>query len=57
MIRWPHGMTRGCVALIAIASFADTPAAFHGQSPADVRVGYTPLILVAEGSRTDQLGG
>ena len=33
------------------------PAALHGQSPAEVRVGYTPLALVAEGSRTDQLGG
>ena len=41
----------------AIVSFAGTPATVHGQSPAEVRVGYTPLTLVAEGSRTDQLGG
>jgi Chalcone isomerase-like len=51
-------MTRGYVALIAaIVSFAGTPAALHGQSPAEVHIGYTPLTLVAEGSRTDQLGG
>jgi hypothetical protein len=58
MMRWPHAMTRRYVAFIAaIVSFAGTPAALHGQSPADVRVGFTPLALVAEGSRTDQLGG
>lgn len=57
-MRWPHAMTRGYVAVIAaIVSFAGTPAALHGQSPAEVRVGFTPLTLVAEGSRTDQLGG
>jgi hypothetical protein len=51
-------MTRGYIVLIAaIVSFAGTPAAIHGQSPADIRVGYRPLTLVPEGSRTDQLGG
>ena len=50
-------MTRGYVVLVAaIAAFAGTPAV-HGQSPADLRVGYTPLTRVAEGLRTDQLGG
>ena len=34
-----------------------SPADVHGQSPADIHAGYTPLTLVAEGSRTDQLGG
>ena len=58
MTRWPHTMTRGYVTLIAaFVSFAGTPAALQGQSPAEVRVGYKPLTLVAEGSRTDQLGG
>ena len=51
-------MTRGDVALIAaIVSFGGTPAVVHGQSPAEVSIGYTPLMRLAEGSRTDQLGG
>ena len=58
MIRRLHATTRGYVALIAaIVSVAGTPAVVHGQSPADIRVGYTPLTLVAESSRTDELGG
>ena len=57
-MRWSHAMTRSYVALVAaIVSVLGTPAALHGQSPADVRVGDTPLTLVAEGSRMDQLGG
>ena len=57
-MRRPHAMTCSYVAFIAaIVSFAGTPAALHGQRPADVRVGFTPLTLVAEGSRTDQFGG
>ena len=51
-------MTRGYVVLMAaIVSLAGTPAVVQGQSPADISVGYTPLTLVAEGARTDQLGG
>jgi chalcone isomerase-like protein len=51
-------MRRGCVALVAaIVSLAGVPAVVHGQSPADIHLGFTPLTLVAEGSRTDQLGG
>ena len=58
MNAWGPATTRGSVALIAaIASFAITPTILHGQSPAEVRAGYTPLTLLAEGSRTDQLGG
>ena len=57
-MRWPHAKTRSYVAFIAaIVSSAGAQAALHGHSPADVRVGHTPLTLVAEGSRTDQLGG
>ena len=51
-------MTRGYLVVItAVVSLAGTSAVIHGQSPADIRVGYTPLTLVAEASRTDQLGG
>jgi hypothetical protein len=51
-------VTRLDVALIAaIVSLAGTPAAAHGQPPAEIRIGFTPLPVVAEGSRTDQLGG
>ena len=51
-------MTRGYVAVIAaIVSLAGAPAIVRGQSPAEISVGFTPLTLVAEGSRTDQLGG
>jgi len=51
-------MTRSYVVLMAaIVSVAVGPAALHAQSPKEVRVGFTPLTLVAEGSRTDQLGG
>jgi len=51
-------MTRGYVVLIAaVVSLAGSPAVVDGQSPAEVRAGYTRLTLVAEGSRTDQLGG
>ena len=51
-------MTRGYATLIAaIVSLAGATAVVHGQNPADIRVGYTPLTLAAEGSRTDQLGG
>ena len=51
-------MTRGYAVLIAaIVSLAGTPAAVHGQNPAELRVGWTSLALVAEGTRTDQLGG
>ena len=51
-------MTRGYVALIAaIVSLTGAPTIVHGQSPADIHLGFTPLTLVAEGSRTDQLGG
>ena len=51
-------MTGGYVALVAmILSWAGPPAAGHAQSPSEVTIGYTPLMLVAEGSRTDQLGG
>ena len=41
----------------AIISLTVAPTALHGQSPVEVRAGSTPLPLVAEGSRTDQLGG
>jgi hypothetical protein len=52
-----HAVTRGSVVLItAIVSFAGAPIVLHGQSPAEVRAGYTRLNLVAEGARTDQLG-
>jgi Chalcone isomerase-like len=51
-------MTRGNIVLIAaIVSVAGIPAVVHGQSPADIRVGYTSLTVVAEGSRKDQPGG
>jgi hypothetical protein len=50
-------MTRGYVVLVAaIVLLAGAPTV-HGQSPADIHLGFTPLTLVAEGSRTDQLGG
>ena len=56
--RGRHLMTRGYAALVAaIVSLAGAPVVVHGQSPAEVRIGYTPLTLVAEGSATDQLGG
>jgi hypothetical protein len=51
-------MTRGHIVLAAaVVSIAVTPVVLRAQSPAEVRVGWTPLALVAEGSRTDQLGG
>jgi hypothetical protein len=53
----PHVTRRYAAVIAAIVSLAGTAAAVHGQSPAEVRVGYTPLTLVAEGLRTDQLGG
>ena len=43
--------------IAAIVSWAGATAAAHGQRPAEIRIGFTPLPVVAEGSRTDQLGG
>lgn len=58
MTGWRPNVTRGFVAIIAaIVSLTARPTVLHGQSPAELRAGYTPLTLVAEGSRTDQLGG
>ena len=34
-----------------------TPTIVHGQNPASIHLDFTPLTLVAEGSRTDHFGG
>jgi hypothetical protein len=53
-----HAIRRGHAALLAtVVSCAGMLAVLHGQSPAEVRVGYARLALAAQASRTDQLGG
>ena len=53
-----QGLTRAHATLMAaVVLMAGGPAVVHGQSPTEIRVGYTRLAQVAEGSRTDQLGG
>jgi hypothetical protein len=57
MLRWRHATTRCSVALIAAIALVGVPTVLHGQSPAEIRAASTRLTLIADGSRTDQLGG